>query len=107
MATTIANLPPELSSTKAMAIWNKARQEGIIDDEYHFTSKRRNELAVFAGSFSMLLFKEIRWKPFEQWQPYDNYAKTYSDFSNNPPRKMAKNMKHIVDFFQSIEGDNP
>ena len=55
----------------------------------------------------MLLFKEIRWKPFEQWQPYDNYAKTYSDFSNNPPRKMAKNMKHIVDFFQRIEGDNP
>ena len=107
VATTIANLPPELSSTKAMAIWNKARAAGIIDDEYHFTSKRRNELAVFAGSFSMLLFKEIRWKPFEQWQPYDNYAKTYSDFSNNPPHKMAKNMRHILDFFQTITGNNP
>ena len=70
-------------------------------------SKRRNELAVFAGSFSMLLFKEIRWKPFEQWEPYDNYAKTYSEVSNNPPHKMAKNMRHILDFFQTITGNNP
>lgn len=100
IAISAAELPPELSSPQAMVIWHKAQELGLVDNHYHFLGKQKNELANFAGSFSMKLFKEIRWAPFEAWHPYDNYIKTYSAYSQLPPKKETETMKKIKTLFQ-------
>ena len=92
-------LPAELSTPKAMAIWEKARQEGLIDNHYNFTSRSKTALAVFAGSFSTELFGEIRWKPFREWQPYDYYPKAYSEYSNRKTRSDSPAMQSIRRIF--------
>ena len=100
IAISAAELPPELSTPQAMVIWRKAQELGLVDNHYHFLGKQKNELANFAGSFSMKLFKEIRWTPFEAWHPYDNYIKTYSAYSQLPPKKETETMKKIKTLFQ-------
>lgn len=99
VATSAADLPDELSTPEAMTIWNKAREAGLVDNHYHFTSKSKTELAVFAGSFSTELFGEIRWKPFREWQPYDYYPKAYSEYSNRKTRSDSPAMQSIRRIF--------
>lgn len=94
-----SELPPELSTPKAMAIWSKAQAAGIIDNHFHFISRSKTELAVFAGSFSTELFGEIRWKPFREWYPYDYYTKAYSEFSNRKTRSDTPTMQAIRRLF--------
>ncbi len=99
VAVTASNLPPELSTPPAMLLWHKAQQAGLVDEQYRFTGKHKNELAVFAASFSIELFKEIRWAPFNQWEPYKHYVKTYSAYSAAPPKKETDTMKRIKALF--------
>ena len=94
-----SGLPEELSTPEAMAIWSRAQAAGIIDNHFHFISRSKTELAVFAGSFSTELFGEIRWKPFREWYPYDYYTKAYSEFSNRKTRSDTPTMQAIRHLF--------
>ena len=94
-----SDLPAELATPKAMAIWNKAQAAGLVDNHYHFLSTSKTALTVFAGSFSTELFGEIRWKPFRQWCPYDHYPKAYSEFSNRKTRSDTPTMQAIRHLF--------
>ena len=94
-----ASLPEELTSPKAMAIWQKARAAGIVDDQYRFLGRRKTELAVFAACFSTELFKEVRYGPFEKWTPYRYYAKAYGDAQNRKGDTTSPMMSAILDLF--------
>lgn len=68
------NLPPELSTPQASEIFKRAKEEGLIDDEYNWL-KGKQFLACFARRMSLALnlgkglnpdgTPRISWKPFE------------------------------------------
>ena len=93
-------LPAELATPKAMAIWEKARQAGIVNDHYQFLGKKKTELAIFAASFSTELFGEIRWTPFQQWHPYKYYSKAYGESANRKRESDSATLLAILKLFQ-------
>lgn len=65
-------LPEKLSTPKAILMWQKLQQEGLIDDRYQPVGLSRTESALLAYEMSMLLADENDrlldnkdWKPFE------------------------------------------
>lgn len=97
--TASTTLPPSLKTEKAMAIWKKAQDAGIVDENYEFNGSV-SELAFFAGLFSNHLFGQSRWKVFKKWHPYDNYAKTFHEYSGKSPDKLSEEMQQIFSLFQ-------
>lgn len=98
--TATADIPTELSSPEAMRYWQRAQDAQLLDDHFHFIGTK-TELTVFVATFSTALFKEIRWSPFDQWQPYRNYAKTYCEYNNRKNQKLTPKIQTIMDVFRA------
>ena len=95
----IPTLPPSLKTEKAMAIWKKAQDVGIVDENYEFLGSV-SEMAFFAGLFSNHLFGKSNWKIFRKWHEYENYSKTYHEYSGKPTDKLSEEMQLIFSLFQ-------
>ena len=98
--TATADIPTELSSPEAMRYWHRAQDAQLLDNHFHFIGTK-TELTVFVATFSTALFKEIRWSPFDQWQPYRNYAKTYCEYNNRKNQKLTPKIQTIMDVFRA------
>lgn len=98
--TATADIPSELSSPEAMRYWHRAQDAQLLDEHFHFIGTK-TELTVFVATFSTVLFKEIRWSPFDQWQPYRNYAKTYCEYNNRKNQKLTPKIQTTMDVFRA------
>ena len=65
-------LPPKLSSPKAMLMWQRMQQAGMIDDRYQPVGLTRTEMALLAEEMNIRLGDEndkllgiMEWKPYE------------------------------------------
>ena len=65
-------LPEKLATEKALLIWQRLQQDGLIDDRYQPVRLSRTDSAILAEEMAMRLADEndrllgnIEWKPFE------------------------------------------
>ena len=82
-------LPAELASPQAMAIWRRAQAAGIVGDHFEFQGKNKTEL-----------FGEIRWTPFQQWNPYKYYSKAYGESANRKRESDSVTLQAILKLFR-------
>lgn len=92
-------LPADLATPKAMSIWRRAQAAGIVGEHFQFQGKNKTELAIFAASFSTELFGEIRWTPFQQWNPYKYYSKAYGESANRKHESDSASLQAILKLF--------
>ena len=60
-----AMLPPKLSTDKALLIWQRLQQAGLIDEHYQPVGLSRTDAALLADEMAMLLHISDKWKTFE------------------------------------------
>lgn len=92
-------VPAELITDKSRNYWIKARDDGFLDENFKFIGQK-NEMAFFVSHLSLIVYREIRWKPFMEWSGYQYFSKTYGEFSSKPKDKLPENFKKIQDFFK-------
>ncbi len=92
-------VPAELITDKSRPYWIKARDDGFLNDEFKYKGQK-NEMALFASHISLLVYKEIKWKPFTKWSDYQYFSKSYGDVPDVSSDKLPENFKKIVDFFK-------
>lgn len=94
-------LPSLLATDKAMVIWHKAQDAGLVDADYHFISNRKTELTIFVANFSFMLYKEYRWAVFNEWEPYKYYAKTFSEYNSRKDSSPSPGISAILKIFET------
>ena len=67
-------LPPELSTDKAMVLWQKAQDAGFID-EYYQPTISRTQAALLADAMAHRLGIKEKWKVFEEFW-HRNYMRS-------------------------------
>ena len=67
-------LPPELSTDKAMVLWQKAQDAGFID-EYYQPKISRTQAALLADAMAHRLGIKEKWKVFEEFW-HRNYMRS-------------------------------
>ena len=67
-------LPPELSTDKAMVLWQKAQDAGFIDEDYQPTISR-TQSALLADAMAERLGIKEKWKVFEEFW-HRNYMRS-------------------------------
>ena len=71
-----SGLPPELATPEAMALWQKAREAGYVDEHYQ-PKISRTQSALLADAMAERLGIRNKWKAFEKlW----NRTKMYKDY---------------------------
>ena len=82
------DLPPSLSTDKAMVLWKKAQDAGYVDENYQ-PKISRTQAAILANAIAVQLNIKQRWKVFEKFWNRKNmrndyytalYQQQYSDF---------------------------
>ena len=82
------DLPPSLSTDKAMVLWKKAQDAGYVDENYQPLISR-TQAAILANAIAVQLNIKQRWKVFEKFWNRKNmrndyytalYQQQYSDF---------------------------
>ena len=58
-------LPAKLSTDKAMLMWHRLQQAGLVDDHYQPVGLSRTDLAILAFDISEFLGIREKWKIFE------------------------------------------
>lgn len=71
-------LPPELSTPKAMALWQKAQQAGYVDANYQPLISR-TQAALLADEMAKRLGIKDKWKVFEELWNRRNMYRDYHD----------------------------
>ena len=69
-------LPPELSTDKAMALWQKAQRAGFVDADYQ-PLLSRTQSALLADAMAERLGIKEKWKVFETLWNRKNMYKDY------------------------------
>lgn len=65
-------LPPKLSSEKAIRIWRKLQQAGMIDDRYQPVRLSRTDVALLAEEMTIRLADENdNLLDIKEWKPYE------------------------------------
>ena len=67
-------LPPELSTDKAMVLWQKAQQAGYVDEHYQ-PKISRTQAALLADAMAHRLGIKEKWKVFEEFW-HRNYMRS-------------------------------
>ena len=98
-------LPPKLSSEKAMRIWRKLQQAGIVDEQYQPVRLSRTMKACLANEIIMRLSSETekmvglteKWKPFEQlWQTKDMKSDYYKATIQKNTTAFKKKLEQLL-----------
>jgi hypothetical protein len=71
-------LPPELSTPKAMALWQKAQAKGCVDANYQPLISR-TQAALLADEMAKRLGIKDKWKVFEELWNRRNMYRDYHD----------------------------
>ena len=71
------NLPAELSTNKAMVLWKKAQDAGLVDEHYQPLLSRTLS-AVFANEMARRLEIKNKWSIFEKLWHRKNMRSDYS-----------------------------
>ena len=71
-------LPPELSTPKAMALWQKAQAKGYVDANYQPLISR-TQAALLADEMAKRLAIKDKWKVFEELWNRRNMYRDYHD----------------------------
>ncbi len=86
-------LPPELSTDKAMALWQKTQRAGFVDADYQ-PLLSRTQSAILAFEMAKRLGIRYKWKVFETLWNRRNMYRDYHD---------AINQYQSLDFRDSIK----
>ena len=86
-------LPPELSTDKAMALWQKAQRAGFVDADYQ-PLLSRTQSAILAFEMAKRLGIRYKWTVFETLWNRRNMYRDYHD---------AINQYQSLDFRDSIK----
>lgn len=98
-------LPPKLSSEKAMRIWRKLQEAGIVDEQYQPVRLSRTMKACLANEIIMRLSSETekmvglteKWKPFEQlWQTKDMKSDYYKATIQKNTTAFKKKLEQLL-----------
>jgi hypothetical protein len=71
-------LPAKLSTDKAMLMWQRLQQAGLIDDHYQPVNLSRTDLAILAFDISTFLGIREKWKIFETLWGKNNLRSDYN-----------------------------
>ena len=74
-------LPPEISTDKAMALWQKAQRAGFVDADYQPLISR-TQSAILAFEMAKRLGIRYKWKVFETLWNRRNMYRDYHDAIN-------------------------
>lgn len=89
-----AKLPPELSTPEAIALLEKARQAGYLDEQYQPVGLSRAKQAILANTIAETLGIERKWKVFEELWGYSRFSTAYQE---------SFVQKNISNFIQEVE----
>lgn len=101
----LAHAHEDLSSTKAMTVWNYALAHGWVTEDYEWCLGKQ-EKALFAGRFSQFFYNEkrVRWRVFRTWDDNCNYARDFNVGCYQVQCGEAnQNMMAISSYFDSID----
>lgn len=73
------SLPPKLSTEKAMLMWQRLQQAGMIDDHYQPVGLSRTESAWLADYMATQLKISNKWKTFEELWHRKSMRSDYND----------------------------
>ena len=93
-------LPPQLCTEKAMALWQKAQQAGIVDDCYQPVNLSRTEAALLAYEMATRLGISNKWKIFESLWCRNNMRIDYNNAMNQ--QKTQKFLDRLKNIFGSL-----
>lgn len=68
-------LPDVLNTSEALKYWEKAKELGLIGEDYNFIGTRY-QMAYFAELMGAKLNLKHKWKPFTELWGYDKWAQT-------------------------------
>lgn len=88
------SLPPELSSERAMTLWHRLQEAGLIDEHYQPVNMPRAKMAYLASVMASSLNLRERWAPFEQLWGKQNMR---SD------QAKALNQQNISEFIELVK----
>ena len=71
------DLPPSLSTDKAMALWKKAQDAGSVDENYQ-PQISRTQAAILAFTMAEILEIRAKWKVFENLWNRHNMRSDYN-----------------------------
>ena len=90
-------LPPELSTDKAMVLWQKAQDAGFID-EYYQPTISRTQSALLADAMAERLGIRKKWKVFEAlWHRTKMYKDYYKAIDQKQYWSFQNKLKQILD----------
>ena len=90
-------LPPELSTDKAMVLWQKAQDAGFID-EYYQPTISRTQSALLADAMAERLGIKEKWKVFETlWKRKNMYRDYYEAMNQGQSLKFQDTLKELFD----------
>jgi len=75
-------LPPKLSTARAMQMWRLLQQAGYIDENYQPIGLSRTEMAILITMMSNRLRIKEKWKTFEHLWGKKNLRIDYNDSMN-------------------------
>ena len=90
-------LPPELSTDKAMVLWQKAQDAGFID-EYYQPTISRTQSALLADAMAERLGIKEKWKVFGTlWKRKNMYRDYYEAMNQGQSLKFQDTLKELFD----------
>ena len=90
-------LPPELSTDKAMVLWQKAQDAGYVDEHYQ-PKISRTQAALLADAMAHRLGIKEKWKVFETlWKRKNMYRDYYEAMNQGQSLKFQDTLKELFD----------
>ena len=87
-------LPPQLSTPKAMLMWQRLQLAGYIDEHYQPIDLSRTELAILAYDMSKRLGVRDKWKTFGELWDKKNLRNDYN---------LAMNQRKSLEFREKLK----
>ena len=90
------DLPPSLSTDKAMALWKKAQDAGYVDENYQPLISR-TQAAILANTIARILGLKPKWKLFEiLWNRRDMYHDYYQALNQKQSLEFQDKLKELL-----------
>ena len=90
------DLPPSLSTDKAMVLWKKAQDAGYVDENYQPLISR-TQAAILANTIVRILGLRPKWKLFEiLWNRRDMYHDYYQALNQKQSLEFQDKLKELL-----------
>ena len=90
------DLPPSLSTDKAMVLWKKAQDAGYVDENYQ-PQISRTQAAILANTIARILGLKPKWKLFEiLWNRRDMYHDYYQALNQKQSLAFQDKLKELL-----------